>query len=49
MIVIIARNIQVSQQKKNICDDKLHSSQSCWTPVINQKKNSGSNITASYP
>ncbi len=22
-------NIQVSQQKKNICDDELHSSQSC--------------------
>ncbi len=30
-------NIQVSQQKKNICDDELHSSQSCYTPVINQK------------
>ncbi len=26
----------VSQQKKNICDDELHSSQSCQTPVINQ-------------
>ncbi len=26
---VSGRNIQVSQQKKNICDDELHSSQSC--------------------
>ncbi len=31
---LCSRHIQVSQQKKNVCDDELHSSQSCPTYAI---------------